>query len=153
MVNAGWAPLPPALDEAAVTILAECRFLGSVAAARGAIQDVRQDAAADVYGWIEDGELVALYGLRNRGLSFALLWLAVAPSWRGRRYGQSALVDALRRCGRKPMTVEADEECKGWFQRVGFRVVARKRAADGAYRYRLGWYAPRRPDEAGYGAH
>ena len=153
MAGAGWAPLPPARDAEAAVILAECRSVGSLEAARRAIQEVRQDSSAGVSAWIENGEVVALYGLANRGLSFELLWLAVAPGWRGRRYGRSALVDALRRCGRKPMTVDVDDEGKGWFQQVGFRMVGKRPATDGTYRYRLGWYAPRRPDEAGYGAH
>ena len=51
--------------------------------------------------------------------------------WRGQRYGRSALVDALRRCGRKPMTLEADESGKGWFEDIGFRTVGRRSAAGG----------------------
>ena len=82
-----------------------------------------------------------------------LWWLAVAPAWQGQRYGRSALMDALRRCGRSPMTVQADDALVGWYQRVGFKIVGRKPLPTGGYRYRLGWYAPRRPDEPGYGLH
>jgi predicted GNAT family N-acyltransferase len=127
--------------------------LGTATNAAAAIAALRADANGDVYGWIEDGRLVAVYGLRKAGLSFELPWLAVAPERRGNRYGRSALVDALRRCGRKPMTVQAEESLKGWFEGIGFRVVGRKRGVDGVMRYRLGWYAPRVPREAGYGAH
>jgi len=148
----GWALLPPALDELAAAMLIDCAALGSLKRARAAIRLVRDDPDAEVYGWTEASELVSVYGLRKNGLSFELMWLAVAPNWRGQRYGRSALVDSLRRCGRKPMTVEVDEEVKGWFERVGFKTVGRKAGPDG-FRYRLGWYAPRRPDEAGYGAH
>jgi ribosomal protein S18 acetylase RimI-like enzyme len=151
--EASWAALPPALDEAAAAILADCAALGSVEAAGAAIAATRQDANGEIYGWIEENALIAVYGLQSRGLNFELLWLAVAPDWRGRRYGRSALVDALRRCGRKPMTVEVDEVVKDWFQRVGFKTVGRRPTAGGGHRFRLGWYAPRRPNEAGYGAH
>lgn len=137
----------------AVRLLAECPSLGSVEAATAGIAELREDADGEVYGWVENGALVAVYGLRKRGLSFELPWLAVDAAWRGKRYGRSALVDALRRCGRKPMTVQAEESLKGWFEGIGFRVVGRRRGADGAMRYRLGWYAPRLPQEAGYGAH
>jgi len=150
--TAGWAPLPPALDELAAAILVDCAALRSPDRARAAITSARDDPDAEVYGWAEASELVAVYGLRKNGLSFELLWLAVAPPWRNQRYGRSALVDSLRRCGRKPMTVEVDNDVKGWFERVGFKTVGRKAGPDG-FRYRLGWYAPRRPDEAGYGAH
>jgi hypothetical protein len=151
--GAGWDVLPPALDEAAAAILSDCQTLGRLDVARAAIAAARGDADTEVYGWTDDAALIAVYGLRNDGLSFSLLWLAVAPARRRQRYGRSALVDALRRCGRKPMTVEVDEGTMGWFQRVGFKAVGRKPTAEGGYRYRLGWYAPRRPDEPGFGAH
>jgi GNAT superfamily N-acetyltransferase len=149
----GWSPLAPAIDPQAAALLAACGSLGSVESAARAIAEVRHDLSGELYGWREVDELIAVYGLRQAGPSFELLWLAVAPSRRGQRYGLSALVDALRRCGRKPMTVWADESLKPWFENVGFKVVGRKPLPAGGYRYRLGWYAPRRPDEPGFGAH
>jgi ribosomal protein S18 acetylase RimI-like enzyme len=114
---------------------------------------LRVDVDGEVYGWVDGEELIAVYGLRRAGLSYELLWLAVAPARRGQRYGRSALVDALRRCGRKPMTLEADEGGKGWYESIGFRTVGRRPSRQGGFRYRMGWYAPRLPQEAGYGAH
>jgi GNAT superfamily N-acetyltransferase len=149
----GWEPLSPSLDATAASMLADCPSLGSAEAAATAVSALRDDPQGAIYGWLDGHELIAVYGLRKAGLSYELPWLAVAPSWRGQRYGRSALVDALRRCGRKPMTVEADEIGKGWFEGIGFRTVGRRPGADGAFRYRLGWYAPRLPQEAGYGAH
>ena len=149
----GWGLLPPELDREAAGMLADCPALGSTEAAASAIAALRDDPEGTIYGWIDGEELIAVYGLRKAGLSYELPWLAVAPSRRGQRYGRSALVDALRRCGRKPMTVEADEGGKGWFEGIGFHTVGRRPAADGGFRYRMGWYAPRLPQEAGYGAH
>ena len=151
--NAGWAPLPAALDPAAAAILADCAALGSPRAAAAAIAALRADGESEILGWREGDDLVAVYGLRKAGLSYEMPWLAVAPAWRERRYGRSALVDALRRCGRKPMTVQADEALKSWFEQVGFRTVGRTPLPQGGYRYRLGWYAPRRPGEPGHGVH
>jgi GNAT superfamily N-acetyltransferase len=148
-----WSPLAPDLEPRAAALLADCGSLGSLETAARAIAEVRHDLTGDLYGWREGDVLIAVYGLRQAGPSFELLWLAVAPSRRGQRYGRSALVDALRRCGRKPMTVWADESLKTWFESVGFKVVGRKPLPAGGYRYRLGWYAPRRPDEPGFGAH
>ena len=147
-----WAELPPERDADAAALLADCAAIGSEPAATAAIAALRADPDGEIYGWV-DGELIAVYGLRKEGLSFELPWLAVAPKWRDRRYGRSALVDALRRCGRKPLTVVADEAHKPWFESIGFRAVGRTPLASGGYRYRLGWYAPRLPREAGYGAH
>src|SRR5687768_2938496 len=149
----GWGLLPPELDHEAAGMLADCPSLGSAEAAATAIAALREDPEGEVYGWLDGGELIAVYGLRKAGLSYELPWLAVAPSWRGQRYGRSALVDALRRCGRKPMTLETDEIGKGWFEGIGFRTVGRRSDARGGFRYRMGWYAPRLPQEAGYGAH
>jgi GNAT superfamily N-acetyltransferase len=151
--RSGWSPLEPALDAQAAALLAACESLGSTEAAASAIAEVRHDLSGDLYGWHEGDEVIAVYGLRQAGPSFELLWLAVAPSRRGQRFGLSALVDALRRCGRKPMTVWADDLLKPWFESFGFKVVGRKPLPAGGYRYRLGWYAPRRPDEPGFGAH
>jgi GNAT superfamily N-acetyltransferase len=149
----GWGLLPPELDREAAGMLADCPTLGSAEAAATAIAALRDDPEGTIYGWIDGEELIAVYGLRKAGLSYELPWLAVAPSRRGQRYGRSALVDALRRCGRKPMTVEADEGGKGWFEGIGFRTVGRHSAPGGGFRYRMGWYAPRLPQEAGYGVH
>lgn len=149
----GWSDLLPEDEPLAASLLAECPLLGSSQAALQAIAAVRSAPEGGVYGWREDGRLIAVYGLHKQGMSFAMPWLAVDPARRGQRYGKSALVDALRRSGRMPMTVEADDALVGWFQRTGFKIVGRKPLPSGGYRYRLGWYAPRRPNEPGYGAH
>lgn len=151
--KAGWIPLPAADRERAAAILSACPQLGSVDAALAAIDDVAASEGGGVFAWLEGDGLVAVYGLRKTGISFAMEWLAVAPARQGQRYGRSALTDALRRCGRSPMTVQADDALVGWYQRVGFKIVGRKPLPGGGFRYRLGWYAPRRPDEPGYGVH
>lgn len=133
--------------------LADCPQLGAVELARAAVVAARDDPETELFGWVEGEELLAVYGLRTRKLNFDLLWVAVNSSRRGERFGRSAMVDALRRCGRKPMTTEVDESIKGWFERLGFKTVGRKPKTGGGFRYRLGWYAPRRPDEPGYGVH
>jgi GNAT superfamily N-acetyltransferase len=151
--KAGWNLLPAADRERAAALLAACPQLGSTDAALAAIDDVRGSEGGEVYAWVADGDLIAVYGLRKTGISYSMEWLAVALAWQGQRYGRSALMDALRRCGRSPMTVQADDALVGWYQRVGFKIVGRKPLPTGGYRYRLGWYAPRRPDEPGYGLH
>lgn len=151
--KAGWDLLPDAERDRAAAILAACPYLGSVDAALAAIDDIGGAEDGAVYAWIAGDDLVAVYGLRKTGISYSMEWLAVDPAWHGQRYGRSALMDALRRCGRSPMTVQADDALVGWYQRVGFKIVGRKPLPTGGYRYRLGWYAPRRPDEPGYGLH
>ncbi|MFN8591001.1 MAG: GNAT family N-acetyltransferase [Thermomicrobiales bacterium] len=149
----GWAALLPEHDAAAARILADCAALASVEGAATALAALRNDPEGELLGWVDNGQVIAVYGLRRGALNYDLLWLAVDPVWRGQRYGRSALVDALRRVGRKPLTVEADEATKGWFQQLGFRIVGRRPLSEGGARYRLGWYAPRRPGEPGHGAH
>jgi ribosomal protein S18 acetylase RimI-like enzyme len=138
---------------AAARLLADCWSLGTPERGLAAIAALRDDPEGEVYGWIEGGEVIAVYGLRAGKLHFVLPWLAVHQDWRGQRYGRSALVDALRRCGRKPLIVESDDAGKGWFESIGFRVVGRSPVPGEGFRYRLGWYAPRRPGEPGHGAH
>lgn len=149
----GWDHLAAPDRERAAAILAACPQLGSEDIALAAIDDVRGTEDGAVYAWVDGSDLVAVYGLRKTGISYSMDWVAVAPAWQGQRYGRSALMDALRRCGRSPMTVHADDALVGWYQRVGFKIVGRKPLPSGGYRYRLGWYAPRRPDEPGYGLH
>lgn len=149
----GWDLLPAADRERAAAILAACPQFGSNDTALAAIDDLRGAVSGGVYAWVAGDDLIAVYGLRKVGMTYSLEWLAVAPAWQGQRYGRSALMDALRRCGRSPMTVQADDALVGWYQRVGFKIVGHKPLPGGGYRYRLGWYAPRRPDEPGYGLH
>lgn len=151
--SGGWAPLSLEHDAAAARLLADCAALGSPAAASEALAALRRHPDGELYGWIADGHLIAVYGIQRGSLHYDLLWLAVDPAWRGQRYGRSAMTDALRRVGRKPLTVEADEATTGWFQRLGFRIVGRRPLPEGGVRYRLGWYAPRRAGEPGHGAH
>ncbi|MBL8128246.1 MAG: GNAT family N-acetyltransferase, partial [Chloroflexia bacterium] len=139
----GWDLLPAADRERAAAILAACPQFGSNDTALAAIDDLRGAASGGVYAWVAGDDLIAVYGLRKVGMTYSLEWLAVAPAWQGQRYGRSALMDALRRCGRSPMTVQADDALVGWYQRVGFKIVGRKPLPGGGYRYRLGWYAPR----------
>jgi hypothetical protein len=148
-----WAPLSARFDRAAAALLADCREIGSTQSGEAALAAARDQAEDEIYGWLEGDKLVAVYGLRRGRLHFELLWFAVAPERRGSRFGRSALVDALRRCGRKPLTVEVDETLKSWFDQIGFRTVGRRATPQGGFRYRLGWYAPRLPQEPGFGAH
>ncbi|MEZ4561169.1 MAG: GNAT family N-acetyltransferase [Thermomicrobiales bacterium] len=149
----GWDRLADQHREQAAAILSACPTLGSEDVALAAIDHLRSEERGGVYAWVDGKDLIAVYGLRKTGISYSLEWLAVAPAWRGQRYGRSALTDALRRCGRSPMTVQADDALVGWYQRVGFKIVGRKPLPGGGYHYRLGWYAPRRPGEPGYGLH
>jgi hypothetical protein len=53
------------------------------------------------------------------------------------------LYDALLRSGKRPVVVECDERCFPFFRAVGFKLVGKRKTADGSARYRLGWHAPR----------
>ena len=137
----GWDLLPAADRERAAAILAACPQFGSNDTALAAIDDLRGAASGGVYAWMAGDDLIAVYGLRKVGMTYSLEWLAVGPARPGPRDRRS------------PMTVQADDALVGWYQRVGFKIVGRKPLPGGGYRYRLGWYAPRRPDEPGYGLH
>ncbi len=103
----------------------------------------RADPDADLIGLERDGRLVAWYVLRRVRLMNELPALAVAPDARRQGFGRACLQDALRRSGKRPLVVEADDASRPFFTAVGFKMVGKRKGADGAWRYRLGWHAPR----------
>jgi len=132
---AAFQPLDSARDaEAAAWLGAE----GAVTLAA-----FRADPDAELVGLARDGRLVAWYALRRVRLMNELPALAVAPDLRRQGFGRACLQDALRRSGKRPLVVEADEASRPFFVAVGFKMVGKRKGADGAWRYRLGWHAPR----------
>jgi len=136
-------PLVPEWDEAATAILAACTAEGTAEAGRAALAAARTDPKTMLYGLVDGGELVAVYGLRKSGLSLEVTLLAVAEGRRRRGFGRACLQDALRRAGKRPLVAEMDDDALGFYRAVGFKLVGRRRHPSGTVRYRLGWHAPR----------
>jgi len=90
-----------------------------------------------------DDEPVAVVAMRKANMANEIALLVVAPDYRRQGLARRCLSDALRRSGRRPLVVEADEACTEFYKSVGFKIVGRRPSPDGGFRYRLGWHAPR----------
>lgn len=137
---AAFAPLDPAHDAA----------VGAWLGAEGAAQLAAWRAAddTDVLGLTRDGGIVAWYVLQRVRLMNEVPAVAVAPDQRRQGLGRACLQDALRRSGKRPLVAEADEGARAFLLAIGFKLVGKRKGADGEWRYRLGWHAPR-PGQSG----
>jgi ribosomal protein S18 acetylase RimI-like enzyme len=138
------------LDDPAAELLARCPALGSAERAAAVIEAARADDASSLFGLIVDGRLSGAYILRKVTMSNEIAFLAVDPALERRGFGKMCLYDALFRSGKRPLVVEADDSNLAFFKRCGFKLVGKRKAADGSPRYRLGWHAPiPKPGEPG----
>lgn len=135
-------PLDPALDAEAAVMLARCPGLGAVERAAEAIRQVRGDERSSLFGVMVDGRLAGAYILAKVQFANEIPCLAIAPEHERRGHGKMCLYDALLRSGKRPLVVEADDSNVAFFKRCGFKMVGKRKGADGAPRYRLGWHAP-----------
>ena len=68
--------------------------------------------------------------------------LAIAEPHRKQGFGRMCVMDALLRSGRRPLTVETDQDGFNFFKAIGFKIVGKRKNAAGETRFRLGWHAP-----------
>lgn len=141
-IHVGVKPLDPARDGDAAGLLARCPALGTTERAAAEIAAARLDEGASVIGLLAGEQLAAVYLLQKAHLSNEVRHLAVAAGAERRGYGKMCLYDALLRSGKRPLVVEADEATFPFYKRVGFKLVGKRKAADGSARFRLGWHAP-----------
>jgi GNAT superfamily N-acetyltransferase len=111
--------------------------------ARTQIAALRADPSATLYGIIVADAPIAVIAVRKASMANEIALLAVAANHRGQGFAKRLLSDALRRSGRRPLVVEADEACAQFYKARGFKIVGRRPDPTGGFRYRLGWHAPR----------
>jgi GNAT superfamily N-acetyltransferase len=138
-------PLDAAFDDAAGALLDGCPELLAGMAGRDRISASRLDPETDLYGVVVDGHLAAIYALRRAHLMNELELLVVAEAKRGQGLGKSALSDAVRRSGRRPLALECSEALRPYFLKNGYKMVGKRKGPNGEPRYRLGAHAPRPP--------
>lgn len=136
-------PLEPEHDAAAAAILAPCAPNRSLDGAQQILAAARADPHSEIYGLFAGDELAAVCVVTTIPFARDIAYLVVREGYRGRGYGRAILAEAVRRSGRRPLTVESTEETAGFYQACGFRVIGKRRSPDGSVRYRLGWHAPR----------
>lgn len=135
-------PLPASRDADAATILADATGAGTPEAAQEKLAEARAGGENRVIGASVNGQLVAAYTLVRDGMANQVGILGVHADHRRRGIGRALLQDALRRSGRRPLTAETDEEGLPFYKACGFKMVGRRKAPDGTFRYRIGWHAP-----------
>lgn len=134
--------LEPQYDARAAEILASAVDPATVESAAARIADARAAADAQLLELMVDGELAGAYVLRKVGMANEMTLLAIDEGHRKQGLGRMCVMDALLRSGRRPLMVEADETCFAFYKKIGFKIVGKRKNADGVVRYRLGWHAP-----------
>jgi len=132
----------PALDEDAAAILAATTGAKTTQRGREVLAGLRANDDVELYGMFVSEVLVAVLSLRRDAMANEVTHLAVKEGERHKGYGRLFLQDALRRSGKRPLTVETDEDAFGFYKTCGFKIVGRRKHPSGVLRYRLGWHAP-----------
>ncbi len=142
--------LDPALDIRAAELLARCPALGTLERALDAVATARSEDACSLFGVMQDGDLAGAYLLRKVTMSNEISFISIAPEFERRGLGKMCLYDALFRSGKRPLVAEAEGSNVDFFKHCGFKLIGKRKAADGSPRYRLGWHAPiPKPGEPG----
>lgn len=140
-------PLDAKGDAAATQLLAEATDENTADAAQTVIDRAREAGIDRVIGgWLND-ELIGAYTIERDGMANQVTLIAVAPDFRRKGFGKTMLLDALRRSGRRPLIAEAHDVALQFFKKSGFKMVGRRKQPSGEFRYRVGWHAPRTPDD------
>lgn len=143
MRQEGFIPVPPDFDAQAADMLTEwAEFHGYVDSA-SMLASLRSDEHAEINGVTLNDQLVVLIITRRVHLMNEVMALVVVPGFRGHGIGELALADAVRRAGKRPLVVECPESMRPYFLKRGFKLVGKRKGANGQARYRLGAHAPR----------
>ena len=134
--------LDAALDGEAAVILAAALGSGSVDDAAARIAAARADEDAQLLGLLVEGQLAGAYVLRKVGMANEIGPIAIKESHRRQGLGKMCVMDALLRSGRRPLMVETDQDGFNFYKAIGFKIVGKRKNADGVTRFRLGWHAP-----------
>ena len=89
------------------------------------------------------GKVVGGYLLAPIPMAFEMIGLAIAPEHRRQGLGRMCCMDALFRAGKRPLVLTANDASAPFAKQVGFKIVGKRKAADGTTLTRFGWHAPR----------
>ena len=90
-----------------------------------------------------DGRVVGGYLMIHIPMANEIVLLAIDPAYRRRGLGRMCCMDALFRSGKRPLVLTANDTSVGFARTVGFKLVGKRKQADGSMLTRLGWHAPR----------
>ncbi len=106
-------------------------------------QSALDPANAQVIGVTLDGRVVGGYVLLSIPMAYEMIGLAINPDYRKRGLGRMCCMDALFRSGKRPLVLTANDESAPFAKAVGFKIIGKRKQADGTFLTRLGWHAPR----------
>ena len=132
----------PSERDTAAAILAPATGEGSTAAALAQIEAAEAGGGV-LLGAFLGREMIAAYTIRKDGMANQVSLIAVREGYRRHGIGRSLLHDALQRSGRRPVTIETDDEGLPFYKACGFKVFGRRPQPSGVIRWRLGWHTPR----------
>lgn len=144
-----FAPLgsDPEPIAAVAALLARALPGASAEGARAFLDGLLADQRTTVAAAFDGDRPLAVYVLRKVGVASELLLVAADPGTDPARGLEAAAVrDAGDRVGRRPLTVQTSERAFDWYKGLGFKLVGRRRLADGSWSYRMGWHG--RPEGA-----
>jgi ribosomal protein S18 acetylase RimI-like enzyme len=107
------------------------------------VPDRERAGELQAYAVTVNGVMVGGYLLLSAPLANEILALAINPAHRKRGYGRMCCMDALFRSGKRPLVLTANDDSVGFARAVGFKVIGKRKQADGSVLTRLGWHAPR----------
>lgn len=132
----------PSERDIAAAILAPATGEGTAAAALRSIEEAEGNGGV-LLGAYLNGEMIAAYTIRKDGMANQVSLIAVREGYRRHGIGRSLMHDALQRSGRRPVTVETDDEGLPFYKACGFKVFGKRPHPSGVTRWRLGWHLPR----------
>ncbi len=138
----------PSERDTAAAILAPATGEGTAVAALAHITEVETGGGVLLGAFLGD-EMIAAYTIRKDGMANQVSLIAVREDCRRRGIGRSLLHDALTRSGRRPVTIETDDEGLPFYKACGFKVFGRRPQPTGVIRWRLGWHNPRTDSTGG----
>jgi GNAT superfamily N-acetyltransferase len=98
----------------------------------------------------EGEQIVGGYLLASIPMANEIHGLAVDPQYRRQGLGRLLCMDALFRSGKRPLVLTVNDESTPFAKAVGFKIIGKRKQADGTFLTRVGWHAPR-PSEVGAG--
>ena len=112
------------LDNPAVLqLMAACSYQNSLESATRKLTEYRDFPERQLYGWIENGEIIGVCGVAVHPDYVEIRQIAVAETARNREIG-SAMVSALQGRYNLPIHAETDDDAIGFYRKCGFKATA-----------------------------
>ena len=111
-------------DPAIIQLLAACVYENSPERAQSAAEEYRTRHNRDLFGWVENGEIIGMCGFRVYHTDRVVVThIATRSQDRGRGIGQQ-IIQALQAEFLLPIHAETDDDAVGFYRKLGFETTA-----------------------------